>query len=247
MVKTIIAQETYYPVLVKNKGWIAVGNVAEAGSRTEEGDYLFHLDVFAPSKMTRHILGFQSHFFGSRKELEDDFANSLLLGRKDLRTADGIVPKLSQDYISLRELDYELLMQGKGVLKHDDDGEAFLKCGDRFIHEAFKRLPKGRHRDHFVFKSAADVVTALSIGQQKNDAYDYLHGLNNSECGMVRLNWSTMPKTDFYWMPDGSVFELSHTGDLNWLDWVGVVADPVRAREIAKRSEDAFAPEERMW
>lgn len=246
MVKDIIVQETYYPVLVKNKGWIAVGNVAEAGSRTEEGDYLFHLDVFSSSEMTRHMLGFQSHFFGSRKELEDDFANSLLWGRKGLRTADGVVPKLSQDYISLREPDYELLMQGKGVLKYDE-GEAYLKCGDRFIHEALKRLPKGRRRDRVVFQSASEVVTALSLGQQKNDAYEYLHGLNNSECGMVRLNWSTMPKTEFYWMPDGSVFELSYNETRNWLDWVGVVADPVRAREIAKRSEDAFAPEERMW
>ena len=136
-------------------------------------------------------------------------------------------------------------MQRKGVLEYDE-GLPLLDCGNQVSHDAFKKLPKGRRRDRVVFQSASEVVTALSLGQQKNDAYEYLHGLNNSECGMVRLNWSTMPKTEFYWMPDGSVFAWSNI-DKDWQHWVGVVADPVRAREIAKRSEDAFAPEERIW
>lgn len=244
MVKDIIVQETYYPVLVKNKGWIAVGNVAEAGSRTEEGDYLFHLDVFSPSEMTRHMLGFQSHFFGSRKELEDDFANSLLWGRKNLKTADGFIAKLGQDYFSLRTLDYERLVQGKGKLGYEDEMPV-LVCGGEVPHSAFKKLPQGWRRLE-VLVSADDAVAALSLGQQKGSINQFYYDLSVSCRGMVCLNWATLPKTEFYWMPDGSVFELTNAGT-DWQRWQGAVADPVRAREIAKRSEDAFAPEERMW
>lgn len=199
MSELIIVEKKYYPVLVKNRGWIAVGNVAEAWRRTKEGNYLFHLDIYSPAETTRH-------FFSSQKELREDFAyNCLLRGRKELRTTGGTKPKLSQDFFSLKEPDYELLMQGKGVLEYDE-GLPLLDCGNQVSHDAFKKLPKGRQRDRVVFQSASEVVTALSLGQQKNDAYEYLHGLNNSECGMVRLNWPTMPKTQFYWMPDGSVF-----------------------------------------
>lgn len=239
MSELIIVEKKYYPVLVKNRGWIAVGNIAEAWRRTKEGNYLFHLDIYSPAETTRH-------FFSSQKELWEDFAyNCLLRGRKELRTTGDTKPKLSQDFFSLKEPDYELLMQGKGVLEYDE-GLPLLDCGNQVSHDAFKKLPKGRQRDRVVFQSASEVVTALSLGQQKNDAYEYLHGLNDSECGMVRLNWTTMPKTQFYWMPDGSVFAWSNI-DKDWQHWIGVVADPVRAREIAKRSEDAFAPEERIW
>lgn len=238
MSELIIVEKKYYPVLVKNRGWIAVGNVAEAWRRTKEGNYLFHLDIYSPAETTRH-------FFSSQKELREDFAyNCLLRGRKELRTAGGTKPKFSQDFFSLKEPDYELLMQGKGVLEYDE-GLPVLVCGGEVPHSAFKKLPQGWRRLG-VLVSADDAVAALSLGQQEGSINQFYYSLSVSCRGMVRLNWATLPKTEFYWMPDGSVFEWSNT-DKDWQHWVGVVADPVRAREIAKRSEDAFAPEERIW
>lgn len=234
MSKPIIVEENYYPVLVKNKGWIAVGNIVEQ----------MELDIFSPSEMMRNSLGFRSHFFGSQTELRENFAKSLLWGRKNLKTADGFYPKLSQDYFSLQEADYERLMQGEGKLGYEDE-KSVMYCGDEVPHTAFKKLPKGWRRLE-VFKSADDAVAALSSGQQKGNINEFYYGLSVSCRGMVRLNRATLPKTEFYWMPDGSVFELSHAGT-DWQRWQGAVADPVRGSEIAKRSEDAFAPEERIW